>query len=85
MYAATSNEIDMPYNEESVNLSFGPLIETAPKICNSTTRFILLKLAEHPKLPLEIFQRIEVKVSLLETQKSFVQAAKERGVIDADI
>lgn len=85
LYAATSNEIDMPYNEESVNLSFGPLIETAQKYVTPLQGSFLLEIGGASGLLARNLQDRGVKVSLLETQKSFVQAAKERGVIDARI
>ena len=82
LYAATSNEIDMPYNEESVNLSFGPLIETAQKYVTPLQGSFLLEIGGASGLLARNLQDRGVKVSLLETQKSFVQAAKERGVIE---
>lgn len=83
LYAATSSEIDMPYNEESVNSSFGPLIETIQKYVSPLQGSCLLEIGGASGLLAKNLQDRGAKVSLLETQKNFVQAAKERGVTDA--
>ncbi len=80
LYAATSSEIDMPYNEESVNLSFGPLIETIQKQVNPLQNSCLLEIGGASGLLARNLQDRGAKITLLETQKNFVQTAKERGI-----
>lgn len=84
-YAADSTEIEIIYNQELVEQSFAPLIKTIERYVEPLQGSRLLEIGGSSGLLAKNLQNKGATITMVETQKNFVQRAKERGVADSRI